>query len=342
MLMYGLHLLSTTEELQPIELKDIYEMIKSPSDSVLATIARLRTLRTINKAKYVQLKKELPFFVCGIFSPKFRRTENFAYTEYFVVDIDNLSEKNLNCQELTQNFIKDERVVMSFTSPSCDGIKLIFKLSERCYDAGMYAMFYRAFVHQFSEQYNLSQVVDSKTCDATRACFLSYDPLAYFQSNPTPVNLSDYLDFNNVNNMFSQDSSLLKSNHTANKELKKTETEIIVDPDKDALQHIKEVLGQKRALLMKNKPPVYVPEILDEVIEEVKHIIEETGITVTDISDIQYGKKIHSSLGLRTSEINLFYGRKGFSVVQTPKRGCSSELNEIVAEILKCYFQICS
>lgn len=338
--MYGTHLLSTSEELQPIELTAIYELIKAPSDSILSTIARLRALRTINKTMYTQLKKELPFFVCGIFSPKFRRSENFAYIEYFVVDIDNLSEKNLNCQELKLQFVKDERVAMCFTSPSNDGIKLIFRLSERCYDMGMYSMFYRSFVHEFSNQYNLKQVLDSKTCDATRACFISYDPLAYFQSNPTFINLSDYLNFNNVDSIFSQDSSLINSNNEMCKRLIKSEPKVMVDPDKATLQHIKEILGQKRALLVQNKPPVYVPEILDEVIAEVKHIIEETGIIVTNITDIQYGKKIHSSLGLKTSEVNLFFGKKGFSVVQTPKRGCSSELNEIVADILKCHFQI--
>lgn len=257
--MYGTHLLSTTEELQPISIEEIYKKIKTPNDDVLNTITRLRTLRTISKTRYVQMKKELPFFVCSIFSPKFRRTENFAYTEYFVVDIDNLSEKKLEPEDIKQTLIKDKRVNMCFTSPSCDGIKLLFKLNDRCYDAGIYAMFYRSFIHQLSEQYNLDQVVDTKTCDVTRACFLSHDPSAYLQNDPKYIKISDYLNLDNINDMFTQDHILIDATKKEKQEISQSKSEEILDPDKETLLHIKGILGQKKALMMQKKPPVYIP-----------------------------------------------------------------------------------
>ena len=340
MVMFGLHLLSITEELQSIELQELYNKIKDPDDKALATITRLRTLRNIDKVKYAQMKKELPFFVCGIFNPKFRKKDNFAYTEYFVIDIDNIAEKNLDMGSLVAQIQNDPRTVMQFISPSCDGIKIIFQLQDRCYDAGMYSMFYRSFVHQFSEEYHLDQVIDAKTCDVSRACFLSYDPRAYFNPQAQKIDLSTYLQMENVCDVFSHDVEILQEQKDKEKENKLNEIQLPTDPDKNTLQYIEQILGQRKAQIQAEKPHAFVPQILDEVIDDVTRIIEETGIKVTNVQDIQYGKKIYSSLGLRTSEVNIFFGKKGFSVVQSPKRGCSAELNEVIADILTCYFQL--
>ena len=106
MVMYGTHLMSTTEELQLLDVQNICEMIRQPDEKMLATIARLRTIRTVSPQKYSQLKKELPFFVCGIFSPRFRRGENFAYIETFVIDLDHLVEKEVRILDLLENLKK--------------------------------------------------------------------------------------------------------------------------------------------------------------------------------------------------------------------------------------------
>ena len=338
MIMYGTHLLSATEELQPVGLPQIYKMIRQPADSMLATIARLRAIKDIDTKKYSQLKKELPYFVTGIFSPKYRKTENFAYIEYFVVDIDHLVEKDIDITELGKKIKQDNRTLLYFISPSENGIKIIFQLKERCYDAGKFAMFYRAFVHQFAQQYHLEQVIDPRTCDVTRACFLSYDPNAYFSPQPQTVDMKDFLSDDNIEDVFAKDYALLHANQQSQRN--STDENIPSDPDKDTLQQIKLILKQQKALLVQKSKPIYVPDALNEIIADVKQTIEKSGIEVTDIQDIQYGKKIHSRLGIRTSEINLFFGKKGFSVVQSPKRGCSAELNEVVADLLICYFQI--
>ena len=337
MIMYGTHLLSAADELRTMKLQEICEMIRQPNDFVLAMIARLRAVINIDATKYSQMKKELPYFVCGIFTPKFRKQENFAYIEYFVIDIDHITEKGLDIAELARNMSQDKRAHLCFVSPSGNGLKIVFRLKERCYDAGKFAMFYRAFAHQFAQQYQLEQVVDTRTCDVTRACFLSYDPAAYFNAEADGINMKDFVSEDDIEDAFAQDYNLL---HQPTKTLK-TETEILPnDPDSDTLQQIKLLLGQQKALLAQKATPVYVPDALNEIIDDLKLTIEKTGIEVVEIRDIQYGKKIRSRLGIRTSEINLFYGKKGFSVVKSPKRGCSAELNDVMADLLTCYFQI--
>ena len=67
---------------------------------------------------------------------------------------------------------------------------------------------------------------------------------------------------------------------------------------------------------------------------ELAQFIEATGVQVTEIINIQYAKKIRARLGQREAEINLFYGKSGFSVVISPRRGTNEELNDLLAEIV--------
>ena len=83
--------------------------------------------------------------------------------------------------------------------------------------------------------------------------------------------------------------------------------------------------------------PIYVPERLDAIMEGLKHFIEDQGILVYEIGNIQYGKKIQCKYGSKLGEVNLFYGKHGFKVVQTPKSIVSKELNETVAEVIGIY-----
>ena len=83
----------------------------------------------------------------------------------------------------------------------------------------------------------------------------------------------------------------------------------------------------------------YVPDQLNEIIAELKLFIEETGLQVTEIINIQYAKKIRARLGQKESEVNLFYGKRGFSIVISPRLGTNEELNELLADLVKTFLQ---
>jgi hypothetical protein len=80
-----------------------------------------------------------------------------------------------------------------------------------------------------------------------------------------------------------------------------------------------------------------VPERLDLIIEDLKTYIEETGVEVYRIQNIQYGKKLFFKADNKLAEINLFYGKHGFTVVQTPRCGTSSELNELMVQLINSF-----
>ncbi len=337
MLLFGTNIQSAADELKKVQEEYLYNSLRNPKPTIAATIQQLRIVYSMDAKAYAQLKRRLPYFVCGQFNPPFRRKENFAYTESFILDFDHLSSKQLSMKTIRDNIVKDEQVMMCFTSPSEDGLKVMFRLKERCYDAGLYSIFYKAFAATFAMRHNLTQVTDSKTSDVARACFISIDPNAYFNPNSIPVDIKAYLDESNPDLLF----KIKHEQDKHDKVIKKSDDEQVPlpkDPDKDILTRIRQQLNPK-AQLPVEQHPAYVPERLNEIIAELKLFIEETGLQVTEIINIQYAKKIRARLGQKEAEVNLFYGKRGFSVVISPRLGTNEELNELLADLIKAFLQ---
>jgi len=337
MLLFGTNIQSAADELKKVQEEYLYNSLRNPKPSIAATIQQLRIVYSMDAKGYAQLKRKLPYFVCGQFNPPFRRKENFAYTESFILDFDHLASKQLSLKAIRNDIIQDEQVMMCFTSPSEDGLKVMFRLKERCYDAGLYSIFYKAFAATFAMRHNLTQVADSRTSDVARACFVSIDPDAYFNPNPTPVDIKVYIDETNPDSLFKMKHEQ-DEHDKVTKKSEEEKTPLLKDPDKDVLARIRMQLNPKAQAQVEQRP-AYVPERLNDIIGDLKLFIEETGLQVTEIINIQYAKKIRARLGQKESEINLFYGKRGFSVVISPRLGTNEELNELLADLVKSFLQ---
>jgi hypothetical protein len=337
MISCGNNIRSTEENLQKVRVDYLYQCIRVPRTDVAEKIARLRIIKGLDAKMYATQKRELPFFVCGMFTPAFRRKENFAYTEYFVLDIDHVQEKGHDLGELKQRLVSDSRVVLCFISPGQDGLKLMFKLKSRCYDAGIYSIFYKLFASMFSKQYNLQQVIDDRTCDVSRACFMSIDPDVYYNPVAELVDWEQIVNEQNSMALFENVKQVEEEQHQLGKECEKDEL-VSNEPGAETMQRIKSLLNPARAKKEKIKE-YFVPGILNDIIGDLKRYIEETGAIVTEIRDISYGKKIGVQVGLKFAEINLFYGKRGFNVVKSPKQGTSEELNAVVAELVTAFIE---
>ncbi|MDL2221424.1 CRISPR-associated primase-polymerase type B [Parabacteroides sp. OttesenSCG-928-N08] len=335
MIYAGSKITSSADKLVKVKLDYLYHVIKNPKSDIEAKIRQLRVIRDLDKARYNQLKRELPYVVCATFNPPFRRTEHFAYLEYFIVDLDHITQKGLSINQVREKIEKDSRTVISFLSPGEDGLKVMFRLKERCYDPGLYSLFYKVFVKQLSETYSLDQVIDRQTSDVARACFISMDPNAYFCPEAEPVDMKAFIDVDNSLSLFETKHEMEKQLVEAQKNLPPQEPKR-KDPDADSMEHIKEILKLKKRIA--EKPPVYVPEQLNAIMADLQLHIQDTGILVKEVINISYGKKIRMQLGLKQAEINLFYGKRGFSVVKSPRCGTDSELNDVTAELIQQFF----
>lgn len=342
MISCGANILGNADPLKKITLDYFFNSIRFPNSDVEARIRHLRVIRQLDAVQYANIKRQLPYIVCGIFNPPFRRTINFAFTENFILDIDHIAEKGLELATVRKSVQQDPRVQMCFLSPGEDGLKVMLGLKERCYDPALYSLFYKAFLRDFSIRHHLEAVADNRTSDVCRACFMSVDPQAYFNPNAEPVDMATVVDQNDPSAL-SELGRQLKAEEKEHSEehglpVPNPAERISTDPDKETMDRIKGLLNDKK------KPEVqlsdvFVPGQIKSLLGELEKFLELQGITVDGMVDISYGEKIRMRLGQRFAEINLFYGKKGFTIVQSPKKGVSAELNELCKGLIALFLR---
>lgn len=333
MLQAGKSVTQKDDLLKKVQPEYLFHAVTNPRPEIAALIRQLRILRTLDSKQYGLRKRELPYITCGIFNPPVRRTDNFGWINHFILDLDHLESKNIVVSELKQKIVADTRVKLLFVSPGEDGIKIMFQLKEKCYDAALYSLFYRTFALAFANQYQLEQVVDNTTRDVTRACFVSYDPEAYYNPEPVPVVLESYVDRSNP-------FSVRELKHSL-KELEGgiplvEQDEIPAGPDVDQWAEIRSKLNPSSRV--KKEKIIFVPEEMEQAVEKVTEKMNELDIGVKEVINIHYGKKFRFSYKVHEAEINLFYGKKGYTVVVSPRQGTQAELNEICARVVSDIF----
>jgi len=329
MIMTGMGVTVKDDPLHKIKVEYLYHKLLQPNPDIEARIRQLRIIRQLDPKQYSNLKRQLLYIVCGMFNHAVRKSDYFAFTEYFIVDIDHIEEKELSVESLKAKFIADKRVVLCFVSPGQDGLKIMFRLRDRCYDAGIYSVFYKVFVSKLGAEYNIEQVIDTRTSDVARACFVSMDADAYFNTEAETVDLELYLNTDNVSEMFR-----IKKEVEAKLPAVAEKKEPTIGVDDSTIAQIKALLRPdlKQAL---QKPEAYVPQQLDDIMDGLVAYIEPTGIIIKEITGINYGKKMQFLSGIKQAEINVFWGKKGYSVVQSPRRGTNAELNQLMADLIQ-------
>ncbi len=333
----GSNVRNNSEPLKKVTPEYLFNALRSPKPEFLSRIRQLRIVRQINESQYVQLKQQLPYFVCASFNPPFRNTKNFAFTEYFIMDIDHICEKGLILDDLRRKIESDSRTMMCFLSPGEDGLKVIMKIKDRCYDAGVYSVFYKKFVYEFSLQYDLQQVLDIRTSDVTRACFMSVDSSAYYNPDAEPVDMAEIIDMEDSSVLLRQKKEVEESISALTDMADSSSNAVeIREPDDDAMERIRALLNMKTKKVSVERP-VFVPAILDTIQGELNDYVSDIGFMISEIINIQYGKKIRAKLGLKMAEVNLFYGKRGFSVVVSPKTGTDGTLNILLADTVRAF-----
>jgi hypothetical protein len=77
-----------------------------------------------------------------------------------------------------------------------------------------------------------------------------------------------------------------------------------------------------------------VPNEAEEMVEKVVAFLAEKQIVTTEVTSIHYGKKFKFALGSRLAEINLHYGKRGYTAVISPRNGTNSDLNQVCWQLI--------
>lgn len=317
---------SHSESLQPIALPKLAEAIQSGANGLSELCQQLQTILKIDKAGYGKHKLRLPFFCCAVFENNIRHSRNFKYIDCCILDFDKAPSADFVRDTLMPALRADERVAFAFISPSGKGAKALFMLNVPVSTLQEFSVGYKNFARSFAQQYGLEQYADLTTSDATRVCFLAHDPKAYLNPNPAPVCWQQYLP---------QALIVTPKNNLPDPEGPKTEDGEKEGPEKkqlDAKSPIRpeiyqQVVQRLNPTSVTKAPKVtVVPEILEQVAIQAQAAIAAAGWQLKGLQNIQYGKKIAVAHGFLWAEVNVFHGKKGFSIVRTPKTGTDTAL----------------
>ena len=154
---------------EKVRLHHVFERITSDKyKSITETFRAIKDLKEARKFKANQ-------FDYVTFSGVFSKRNDESLTEHsslLTIDFDHLD----NLETLKEQLLQDEyfETELLFTSPSGQGLKWIIRIDI---SEVSHSEYFKAVANYIKEKYNIE--VDQSGKDVSRACFLSYDPLAY-------------------------------------------------------------------------------------------------------------------------------------------------------------------
>lgn len=334
MISIGYHIRQANDPLQNISIENLALRIKKPDQKFIDYIHQLRSIGALDQKAYREMKTRLPYVVAATFHPPYRKIEYFGKTSFFIIDLDHLADKELDIKSLFSKICNDPRTALCFASPSGDGLKVFLKLEEPFYDAGKYSIFYKLFVGQYANEFAVQQVVDKVTSDVSRACFVSYDPDVYLNVNAAGISAHQFVDFDNhlqLNELLRDQPQETKTESTTVKVVNTKQ-----DLPSDILQQIRERLNP--ILKEKREKKIFVPTELEAILPEITAQLLLFDMEIESVKNIHFGKQIKVKMQHWWGEVNVFYGKKGYSIVKSTKSGSSEKLTDIAAEVLNNLF----
>jgi hypothetical protein len=167
--------------LERVPLSKILHTIKT-GDGIKENIAKIRKETSQDERDLLKVKT-LPVFCYATFKNNRRKKLNLETIHFIVLDFDHLQPQKLI--ELRATVAADDRVYVAFLSPSGDGLKVMYILDQDVIDPIRYTELYTHYAELISEEYGCPW--DRSTKDASRACFMSYDPDIYVNADATTL-----------------------------------------------------------------------------------------------------------------------------------------------------------
>ncbi len=336
MIMAGKSVTSANDQIRPVSLEYIYQALTKVGTELEAKVKQLRALKAMHPEAFRKAKTQLPYLVFGKFEPGIRRKENFAFTEYVMIDVDKLSAIGLSVSAAKDALQKNPGVVLLFVSPGNDGIKALFKLDRRIHNPGYYSLFYKKFAANMAAIYKLEGAVDLVTSDVSRCCFMSYDPDAYFNPEAIAINPHAILDPNENQNLFSVEKEI-KQALERQEEILGTLKEPTLPLADEVLAAIKMRIDPLAAKKPSKDKKIAQTEALEPAVILISNKLPEVGIELLQAIPISYGRQLKLKAGKYEAQVNLYHGQAGFKAVPTTLSNTNEELAKMAAEAILAF-----
>ncbi|GAB2596499.1 CRISPR-associated primase-polymerase type B [Spirosoma areae] len=324
----GQQITSATDTLRAISLAEVATWVRADA-ALQHQTERLRKLAQFDQNAYKTAKTSLPYVVGSVFANGIRRMDGLDEATYFVLDLDHCTGLEGQVPDAIR---ADLSVALAFVSPSGEGLKLFFRLLDACTDAKTFSAAYRQFAGDFGLRHGFVKSVDLRTSDATRACFLAHDPTAYHNPDAMPVDWRLWLpDQAPLGEGLFDDEPDADGVVSARKPA--VERPINEVAYRDVLRAINPNTPSRR------EKQTFVPDELWAIEPAVRAVCAQFSWELTEMTPLNYGLKVAVKQGFRRAEVNVWHGRKGFSVVRSPKTGTDPALaNLLYGELFRLLF----
>ena len=323
-LSFGKQITAPADVLSPLTISDVAGQIRA--DTVLQQqTARLRKLMAFDRVAYRTAKTSLPYVVGAVFANGVRRTTALEAATFFVLDVDRCTGLANNVPDAVR---ADLSVMLAFVSPSGEGLKLFFRLLTPCPDPKAFSAAYRAFAADFGAQHGFADSLDLRTADATRACFLAHDPNPHHNPDAMPVDWRIWLQPDPFADT-DEPTFVEQDTETPERTARATRKPAAERPINEA------AYGNVLRAMNPNAPvrpqkQTFVPDALTELEPAIRTICASLSWELTDLTPLNYGLKVAVKQGFRRAEVNVHYGKKGYSVVVSPKTGTDPALAKLL------------
>lgn len=296
-----------------IPLKELVRMIKKDPALKSETTA-IRQAAEWGKEAYQYAKKRLPFFSMSHFREGIRKKENFLQAVGMILDIEYLPD-SIDAATLLHN----PYVTLGYQSPGGKGLKLVLLFNEPITQPELYKQLYLQTVADWEAQYHLTGCIDKVTHDVTRVSFLCHDENVWYHKGALTLKTSI---------VFSAKAG--------------RQATIDLDNPQDDPQHLDDsvyddILKELETRAKPKKPwqPREIPEPIAMHRDEILAALEEKSMRCTTEIPINWGWQVEIAHGEHKALINVYHGKRGYTVVITPRSDTHMKLAEAVKAIIE-------
>lgn len=157
-----------TKPTQAITLAEFVHMISGPAYQI--SIAQVRN--QADESTRRSFKSALDYVTpSGLFTPTRKASNLLQHSALAILDFDHVA----NLETTRLQLSADPYALVLFVSPSGDGLKLIVNVTPGL-DKDSHKQLYADLSLYYKQTYGLDQILDDKTSDVSRPCYVSYDP----------------------------------------------------------------------------------------------------------------------------------------------------------------------
>jgi hypothetical protein len=173
-----------TQIVADVSLSEVLHQIKNGKYKTEVEQVRY-VLKSAGKEESDKVKKTLPAFtVSGVFEGGRSVKHLKQYSKYIILDIDKLSEKEIEETRLMAQIA--EYTLATFISPSGNGLKIIVEVDS---DADKHMEAFLQVADYYEKALNVE--IDPSGKDIPRLCFFSYDPECYVKDKHLVFKVKD-------------------------------------------------------------------------------------------------------------------------------------------------------